>query len=162
MAKRNTPLKRSIEDRFWAKVAKRENGCWEWTGALNDTGYGVIGLGRREWGLERAHRLSYMMHKGPIPEGKFVCHSCDNPSCVNPDHLFLGSCAENISDMVQKGRNAHGECSYAKLTHAQVNEIRAIYAAGGISQRALGERYGISRSMVGLITRGERWAPCSS
>lgn len=147
-----------LEKRFWKYVDKDgPNGCWLWTGTLRPDGYGVIGRGGRGQGLERANRLSYMIHFGQIPDGMFVCHKCDNPTCVNPEHLFLGSPGDNCHDMVKKKRNAHGETSYAKLTTEQVVEIRRIYSLGGISQIKIADRYGISRSHVSLIVRGERW-----
>lgn len=86
-----------IADRFWAKVEKTE-GCWEWTGSKSRKGYGQFNEGR-------AHRVSWEMHNGPIPEGMFVCHHCDNPPCVRPDHLFIGDNAANMRDAFAKGRH---------------------------------------------------------
>lgn len=91
---------RSVEERFWSFVAKSD-GCWTWTGTTM-RGYGQFKTTR----LEQAHRVSWRMHFGPIPAGRSVCHSCDNPPCVRPDHLWLGTHAQNMRDMALKGRAA--------------------------------------------------------
>jgi hypothetical protein len=86
--------------RFWAKVSKTDD-CWNWIGAIGETGYGNFGIGYRTY---RAHRLSYEMHYGPIPSGMLVCHKCDNRKCVRPDHLFIGTHKDNMTDCSEKGR----------------------------------------------------------
>lgn len=91
-----------IADRFWAKVKKTE-GCWEWTGALTYRGYGTI-YQTAPRTKAPAHRVSWELHNGPIPEGMFVCHHCDHRKCVRPDHLFLGDSAANMLDARLKGR----------------------------------------------------------
>lgn len=152
--------------RFWSQVDKSGE-CWVWIGSrYTRGGYGRCRPYYRS-GQRKAHRVSYELAYGPIPEGMCVCHRCDNPPCVRPDHLFLGTSEENTYDMFQKGRAGGvmnpqkrpvGErCSYAKLTDAQVAEIRARYAQGGISQRQLGELYGVSRSTICNIVMNTAW-----
>ena len=95
----------ALETRFWRSVERiPEHSCWEWVGARNQDGYGVISVGGRRSPQERAHRLSWRLHYGEIPAGMLVLHRCDNSSCVNPDHLFLGTQADNMRDKIQKGR----------------------------------------------------------
>jgi len=105
---------------------------------------------------------SYRRHVGPIPTGYLVCHHCDNPSCVRPSHLFVGTPADNTADMVAKGRargaSHKGEAHPGRrLTDELVREIRDRYAAGGVTQKALAEDYGVVKSTVGMIVRGETW-----
>ena len=140
--------------RFWRKVAVKDN-CWEWTAAQFHDGYGVFRDGTK---LVRAHRFSYREHYGVGLKNLCVLHKCDNRLCVRPDHLFLGTKKDNSIDMVRKGRQAAGEnVANAKLTKSKVVAIRRKYAAGLVTQRALGQEYNISQSHVSSIIRGEKW-----
>lgn len=147
-----------VEDRFRAKVAVRENGCHEWTGCVEHDGYGRIAIeavrkdnGRISVTKKRANRLAYELAHGPIPDGMLVCHTCDNPKCVNPDHLFLGTPADNSADMARKGRAASGERNgNAKLTDADRDSIKNMKGKG-ISQAKIAGMFGISQAHVGRI-----------
>jgi hypothetical protein len=146
----------SPETRFWGKVQKGE-GCWEWQGHLGRNGYGLFlhdGL------YSGPHRFSWELHYGPIPAGMHVCHHCDNPPCVRPDHLFLGTPLDNIRDMAAKGRRAtlSGEKSAtAKLGAEAVRLIRVRYAAGGITQKQLATEFGMGHTAIGQIVLRQSW-----
>lgn len=146
-----------VPTRFWRAVemGTAPSDCWQWLLALDRDGYGHLG-GRK------AHRVSWELHNGPIPEGLFVCHHCDNPPCVNPAHLFLGTSADNTHDMISKGRNRYitrngTDNSYAKLTDAQVISIRQRWTQGERNQRAIGQEYGVFHSTIGRIISGKTW-----
>lgn len=129
-----------------------ETGCWEWRRSLNTHGYGQLAAGSDRPMI--ASRAAYLAWVGEIPEGGVVCHRCDNPPCINPEHLFLGTRADNNRDMAGKRRTANGELkSLHKLTDAQVDRLRSRYAAGGITQRELAEEYGVSQQLVSNIIR---------
>ena len=140
-------------------------GCWIFTGAINEAGYGIVGTGGRGQPNDRAHRITYRHYCGPIPDGMFVCHSCDTPSCCNPDHLFLGTNQDNVNDMVRKGRNSkpprnpHVVGSVhpgSKLTEEKVREMREL-SAQGWKQRELAERYGVVHQTVSKVLSGKRF-----
>lgn len=155
--RRPQPRGRTLHERFWDFVVKPNDpdACWEWLGAKKEHGYGVLWRGRKK-GLVRATRLSYGIAYlgGAEPDpSMLVCHSCDNPPCCNPSHLFLGTFKDNTRDAVDKRRHAHGETSYAKLTTEQVMEILASKG----SQSKTAAKYGVSQSLIGMIRRGERW-----
>lgn len=153
----------TVEDRFWAKV-DQDGECWLWTGS-NYRGYGRLRVGSRRDGtrrLELATHLAWTIANGPVPDGMWVLHRCDNPPCVRPDHLFVGTCADNVHDMIAKGRACHprmpGELSRRnKLSNAAVAAIRA-RSSGGEPQSSLAAEYGVSRSLVCMVVRGKRWA----
>jgi hypothetical protein len=160
MAKGDHRYRKSLWDRFHDKVMPEPNtGCWLWTGATKELGYGVIGLGRREEGTAKAHRVAWKLYKGEIPEGMNVLHRCDMPACVNPRHLFCGTLADNMQDCVQKGRNFvpnnKGEnAKWAKLDAEKVAEIRTRKLKGTEYAR----QYGVSKSAIYEIWRGKNWA----
>jgi len=109
---------RSTQDRFEEKVSIEPNsGCWLWTGAANAAGYGRLYVWP-EGKHQKAHRISYELHVGAIPDGMFVCHRCDNPSCVNPQHLFIGTRQDNVDDMNRKGRHRNQKKTHCPKGHA--------------------------------------------
>ena len=136
-------------NRFWSKVAitSDTDKCWLWMNQTNNQGYGKFRSGKR---MVSAHRFSFELNFGEIPEGLMVCHSCDNRRCVNPNHLFLGSHAENMADRDTKQRNKPSfglKNGKAKLTDEDVAEIRKLYAAG-ITPTILAKRFGIHRVYI--------------
>lgn len=158
-----------LEDRFWSKVDKAgptlraELGpCWVWAGNTDADGYGFIGRGRKGEPNVRAHRLAWELANGPIPDGLFVCHHCDNPPCVNVAHLFLGTVGDNTRDMARKGRDAWRDyrrgaaTTRTRLTLEQVVQIRARFATG-TPQPKLAAEYGVSRGYVSNLVRGVSW-----
>ena len=122
--------------------------CWEWTGSRNQAGYGVVRMTDSSF---PAHRVSYELFIGPIPEGWCVCHRCDNPPCCNPNHLFVGTKDDNNQDKVAKGRND------ATLTAEDVTKIRNLYANGDVLQRELAQTFGVSRSNITMIISRKTW-----
>lgn len=151
------PVDPDLIDRFNAKWVKDEaSGCYLWTGAHLPKGYGII----KRPGERRqfyAHRLAYLIHKGEIPKGIQVCHSCDTPACVNPEHLFLGTRRDNQQDMKAKGRSLYGERNgHSKLTKRDVLEMRALKVAG-VRQSKLALVYDVHPMTVSQIVTGKRW-----
>ena len=137
------------QDGFWAFVRKEES-CWLWTGRQTRGGYGQVGR-------QRAHRFAYQLECGPIPQGMLVCHHCDNPICVRPSHLFVGTIIYNNMDKHRKGRDAIGEKhGNSRLTNEQVFEIRRLGQAGVI-QREIAPLFGYSRRGIGAILTGTNW-----
>jgi hypothetical protein len=162
VAAKKTPA----EARFWSKVHKTES-CWLWTGSVNEHGYGKFfdGNGR----LVGAHRFSWQLANGPIPDDLYVCHDCpggDNRRCVNPTHLFLGDHSANVADAVKKrvywtGPRPecarHGESNHnAKLTEEQVLAIRQM-RADGVQLKVIAARFGVSHKLVCSITLRRKW-----
>lgn len=134
--------------------------CWVWGGTLDDSGYGVMTAARADGKRKpsRAHRVIYEHLIGPIPAGKLLMHSCDNPPCVNPEHLTPGTDAENLGDMARKGRSARGSKHWsAKVTEAQVMEARRKYASGRYTLATLAAEYGLTVTPVSQLIRGVTW-----
>lgn len=142
----------SPEERFWSKVNKTDT-CWLWVGAKDNNGYGAIRVNSKNI---NAHRFSYQILKGRIGNGLFVCHSCDNPSCVNPEHLFLGTNYDNVQDMVKKMRNTLGEKNGMSFLSAEdVTKIRTI--KDKYSRRELASMFSIGESTLSQIINYKRW-----
>ena len=145
-----------VRSRFWSRVAKGP-GCWEWTGGALPSGYGRLAVHGKD---ERAHRVSWLIHFGEIGS-LHVLHRCDNPRCVNPEHLFLGTHADNMRDKATKGRCVNrprrGErVATAKLSAKQVPLIRSEYERG-VRLETIAERYGISRPNAWLVATRRTW-----
>ena len=160
--RRSTPAIERVLDKVEIVT---ESGCWIFMGALNDAGYGIVGLGGRGDGVDRAHRVTYRHFNGDIPEGLFVCHRCDVPSCCNPHHLFPGTPQANHDDMRAKKRHSNpprnhhdrGEHRYnAKLTETDVIEIKRL-AASGMTGYRISKIYPVCMSQIYRVLRGEEW-----
>jgi hypothetical protein len=102
-------LHKPAEERFWKHVKKSPDGCWLWIGGTARGGYGEFNAGGLKRGNISSHRFSYELHYGPIPEGMDICHHCDTPACVRPDHLFVGTRSDNVQDMLRKNRHRNGK-----------------------------------------------------
>lgn len=145
-------------DRFFSKVEKKD-GCWNWTATVSrNGGYGMFYLAGK---MRIASRVSWELHSGEIPNGLCVLHRCDNPKCVNPNHLFLGTHKDNSIDMIKKGRGTilslrfQGETHpRAKLTNAEVKRIRELFELGEL-QRNLAEMFGVKQKQISRIVRKE-------
>jgi hypothetical protein len=150
-------IKNNMED-IWKYINKKsDDECWEWTSSKDTSGYGMFRLnGKRP----HPHCLIYELTYKKIPRGLYVLHTCDNPSCCNPKHLFLGTQQDNIKDMNLKGRRfkTFGENNpNSKLTHSQVDEIRRLYLLGNTSYKKLGKQFNITDVQVGNIIRRDMW-----
>lgn len=147
--------RRTWDSRFWEKVDKSGE-CWVWTAAKNSAGYGLFGDSKKHL----VHRISYEIHFGEIPAGLHVCHRCDNPPCLRPEHLFAGTDHDNHMDAMLKGRlkgRVDRRGTGGKLTDDQIREIRRVYQEGGVTGRSLAFCYGISPSSLSKIVRGETY-----
>lgn len=174
-----------LRERFEAKLNKDADGCWLWSACCNRAGYGVFSVGGH---ARLAHRVAYYLYIGAIPDGFHVCHTCDTPVCVRPDHLWLGTDAENLRDMVVNGRSAkgdkngtythpesrpRGDAHWTHLYPERMNSARgeqhfraklstddvlAIRAAVGFTQRQLASQHGVSHAQINGILSGKFWA----
>ena len=144
----------SLKDRFESHVSPEPNsGCWLWGAFVRKNGYGQFKMPNSRVAL--AHRAAYEIYRGVIPSGMCVCHRCDNRACANPDHLFLGTQAENLRDMREKGRGVVGEShGSSKLTEADVLAIRI----DGRGLGAIADEYGVGKMQISRIKRRKRWA----
>jgi hypothetical protein len=159
-------VQRPFADRFAEKVVKRQHGtCWDWVGATNGRkGYGVMWVRKAKRNRIYAHRASWILHFGQIDDGMNVLHKCDRPRCVNPMHLFLGTCKDNTADARRKGRLSggaivppRGAARYnAKLDDCSVRRIRAM-AGRGMSSREIANEYGVCRELISGIVARRRW-----
>lgn len=152
------------------RFVRNSYGCWSWLGAKTAQGYGRLSLGGRGAKIERAHRVSWMLHNGPIPDGMFVCHKCDNPECARPDHLFLGDNAANVRDSVSKSRhraavkpesyeaNTGRPRGTSKYTQWQCERVAKMLRLGW-AHRAIEARLGVPKSMVPHLAARATAAP---
>lgn len=142
---------------FWEKVEKTET-CWLWTGSKCGLGYGRHG--GKYIKEKRVHRHSWTLHNGEIPEGMHVLHKCDVRNCVNPDHLFLGTHADNMKDMKIKGRrkgvNSGEKNGRAKLNNKKADEIRELYKKG-LSQQEIAGMYGVAQQQISKVIQNKRF-----
>ena len=147
---------KTVRQRFNEKWIEAPSGCWEWQTSKDADGYGWFWV---EGKTQNAHRFSWSFHNDrEIPEGMCICHTCDNPECVNPAHLVCRDVAWNVADRGAKGRSVKGESNgRSKHTALEVEQIRKLLAEG-LSQRKIGKIYGIAHSGVWKIKTGKAWS----
>lgn len=162
----------NVRRRFFEKVSiDKDTECWNWVGGVRTvSGYGAFRFNGRQ---NSAHRVSWILHNGTIPDGLFVLHKCDNPACVNPSHLFLGTAQDNSNDMKNKGRSPRGERhgshlhperiargeenGNSKLTEKEVLEIRRLFASGKYRKIELSRKFGVDHKLIERIINREIW-----
>jgi hypothetical protein len=146
--------------RFWSKVAftANANKCWEWKAGLRKDGYAQFRMGGAKGTMLKAHRVAYELTHNASPGDLYVCHSCDNRKCVNPNHLFLGTDEDNKQDMMNKGRQSKGEKQGRhKLSLDQVILIRQLSANEGISNAQLGRQFGVTKGAIRAVIVRDSW-----
>ena len=149
------PTPKTLVERFWSKVDKSGD-CWVWTAGTSPLGYGRIYV--NPGGPQLAHRVSWQLAHGLIPEGLYVCHHCDNPPCVRPEHLYVGTDLDNVRDMMNRGRgfrargDQHGK---TKLSEEQVQEIHRLRRSG-LLQREIADRFGVHSAHISRVLNGKR------
>lgn len=148
----------SLEERFVEKILITDD-CWKWTASKYHDGYGIFRKGSK---IHRAHRISYEIFIGEIPDDMLVCHHCDNPACVKPSHLFLGTIQDNIQDKCDKGRASGGslkgeDSPSHKFTEDIVKNIRLLYATGKFSYSKLSKKFGVSKPTVKDMVKRRTW-----
>ena len=139
------------------RIHKNDNGCWDWTGAKFSSGYGQVRWGGK---ILRTNRVSYEMFMGKIPRGMHVCHKCDRPICVNPEHLFIGTAKDNTQDSIKKGRanREKGVDRYnAKLDELKVRNIRELFHHGTMTKMQLSKAFGVNYKTILQIILRNRW-----
>jgi hypothetical protein len=146
---------KTLAERLWEDVDRREeHECWEWQGNRTNKGYGRFNYLKKTY---FTHRVAWELHNGTIPDGMVICHRCDNRSCCNPAHLFLGTQSENVADMIHKDRNARGKRNTnAKLVDSDIVAIRQL-ADAGVTVSSIAEQYGIAYQTVRRIVRRSGW-----
>lgn len=153
-------MSKSPEQRFWEKVDKKSpDECWKWLSHITPAGYGnfSLKLDDGKFHVASAHRVSYELTYGDIPSGMEVCHTCDNRACVNPNHLFLGTQADNMKDMKSKNRQTGGiKNPRAKLTEESVREMRRLYSEG-MSYKELAKKFSICWASVHNVVARRTW-----
>lgn len=135
---------------------RRSPGCWLWEGARAPNGYGVGSYDKR---IVSAHRISWMLHRGEIPDGLCVLHKCDVRNCVNPDHLFLGTCKDNTRDSMSKNRNVKGERQHAsKLRTQHIREIFRLRHVDKWKLKQIADRFAVTEQAIWCVIHGKSWA----
>jgi DNA-binding MarR family transcriptional regulator len=146
----------AFTDRFWRRVdIKDKDDCWNWIAGKDEDGYGFVEFHGVTY---RSTHIAYMITRGEIEKELFICHKCDNPSCVNPDHLFLGTCLDNVKDRHLKNRDAKGSAvGTSKLNENEIEEILELYFNKKMMSKDIAKKYGVHRSTIGRVVSGEYW-----
>jgi len=143
----------SLKSRFWSKVNKKgPDECWEWTGSKYINGYGSFNIGNNT--IRGAHRIAYTLVKGPIPDNMYICHTCDNKLCCNPNHLYCGTPGDNNMDTVYRNKSFRSGIP-SKFTNSDILKIKDLYI-NGRSQSEIGKLFDVTKQYIGAIIRGER------